>query len=125
MAEATASKTKEKEDQTEEGPKVEVNEPELSEAIDSGDMSGGGQIDILLDTMVAVSARLGEAELEVRDLLQVGPGSVVQLNKKVGEPVDLYIRNVKFATGSLVVVGEQLGIRIKEIIPSAAQAAQQ
>jgi flagellar motor switch protein FliN/FliY len=123
MAEATATKTKE-EDQTKEGSEVEVSEAELSEATDSGDTSGGGQIDILLDTTVAVTAQLGEAQLEVRDLLQLGPGSVVQLSKKAGEPVDLHLRNVKFATGSLVVVGDQLGVRIKEIIASAGQAAQ-
>jgi len=124
MAEATATKTEAKEKQSAEESEVEVNDAELSEATDSGDRTGGGQIDILLDTTVAVSAHLGTAELEVRDLLQLGPGTVVRLNKKAGEPVDLHLRNVKFATGSLVVVGEQLGVRIKEIIASPGQNTQ-
>lgn len=63
-----------------------------------------------------VLAQLGQVEIAVRDLLQMGPGSVIQLDKKAGEPVDLYLRGVQFATGTLVVVGDQLGVRIKEIL---------
>ena len=69
---------------------------------------------------MSVSVCLGHAEVEVRQLLQSGPGSVLQLDKKAGEPVDLYLRGIRFATGNLVVVGEQLGVRIREILPSAS-----
>jgi len=50
----------------------------------------------------------------------MGPGSVLELDKKVGEPIDLYLRGIRFASGSLVVVGDQLGVKIREILPSGA-----
>ncbi|KKL51428.1 hypothetical protein LCGC14_2295600 [marine sediment metagenome] len=61
--------------------------------------------------------RLGQIETQARELLRLRPGSVVQLDKKVGEPVELFLRGVRFATGQVVVVGEHLGLRITEIIP--------
>ncbi len=98
---------------------VEVNEAALPEVDGSDAKVGRGQIDILLDTPVPVEVRLGEAELPVGELLKLGEGAVVKLDKRVGEPVDLYIRGVKFATGQLVVVGEQLGVRIREILSAS------
>jgi flagellar motor switch protein FliN len=102
-------------------PAVEVAAPELPEAVARPGKAGGGQIDILLDTTMSVSACLGEAELPVRELLQLGPGAVVKLQRQVGQPVDLYLRGIKFATGNLVVVGDQLGVRIKDILPPAPE----
>lgn len=115
---AKASATEEKAEQADAGqePAVEVHEAQLPEAADTGARTGGGQIDILLDTSVPVLAQLGQVEIAVRDLLQMGPGSVIELDKKAGEPVDLFLRGVQFATGTLVVVGDQLGVRIKEIL---------
>lgn len=128
MAEATAGETQQAQEvqEAQETPQdaqpqaVEVNEAELPEAVDTGDRADGGQIDILLDTMLGVSARMGQAEVKIRDLLAMGPGSVLELDKKVGEPIDLYLRGIRFASGSLVVVGDQLGVKIREILPSGA-----
>ncbi len=120
MAEATATDTQDQTEETQDPSTAQVSEAELPEAADNGDRTGGGQIDILLDTTMSVSVCLGHAEVEVRQLLQSGPGSVLQLDKKAGEPVDLYLRGIRFATGNLVVVGEQLGVRIREILPSAS-----
>lgn len=97
---------------------VEVQEPAFPQAVDSGVKGAPGQVDILLDTTVAVEVRLAEVNVQVRDLLQLTGGSVVRLEKQAGEPVDLYMRGIKFATGHLVIVGEQLGVRIKEILPA-------
>lgn len=96
---------------------VEVNEAALSEVADRMVKSGPGQIDLLLDTPMAITVRLGQAELLVRDLLQMGAGSVVKLDKRAGDPVELYLRGSIFARGQLVVVGEQLGVRITELVP--------
>ena len=101
---------------------VAVQEPQLDEAVDSGAV-GGGQIDILLDTEMTITACLGEVTIAVRELLQMGQGSVLTLDKQVGQPLDLYLRGVRFATGKLVVVGSQLGIRVEEILPAAKPAA--
>lgn len=99
-------------------PVVEVAQVELPEAVDTSTGGPGSQIDILLNTCLSVSACLGEAKIEVREMLQLGPGSVLRLDRRAGEPVDLYLRGIRFATGQLVVVGDQLGVRIKEIFAS-------
>ena len=106
------------------GDAVEVRDAELTEADETTvPSSAPGQIDILLDSHLSVSATLGQAQVLVRDLLQLGPGSVIKLDRAVGEPIDLYLRGIHFATGQLVVVGEHLAVRIKEILsPQAAEA---
>lgn len=103
---------------------IEVNEAELPQAEENIVPTGTGKIDVLLDTTMSVSASLGEVELKVRELLQLGAGSVLKLDKQVGEPVDLLLRGIPFATGTLVVVGDQLGIRIKEILSPADKIAE-
>jgi flagellar motor switch protein FliN/FliY len=77
-----------------------------------------GQIDILLDTAMPVTARLGQTEILIRQVLQLGPGSVLKLDRRVGEPVDLLLRGVCFAKGTLVVVGDDIGVRISEVLPA-------
>ena len=101
----------------EQAPQVEVQAADLPEARDKVVRNGTGQIDLLLETPMPVTVQLGQCELLIRDLLQLGPGSVVRLDKRAGEPVDLYLRGHVFARGQLVVVGEQLGVRITEILP--------
>ena len=101
---------------------VDVAEAELGEVADSGATASGGQIEILLDTTVEVTAVLGTVRLAVRDLLQRGPGAVIQLQREAGEPVDLLLNGIRFATGHLVVVGDRLGVRIKEILKPEVSA---
>ncbi len=97
---------------------VQVQEAELPESTDQPS-SGGGQIDILLESAMPVSIQLGQVSVRVRELLQLTPGSVLKLDKKVGEPVDVFLRGTRFATGQLVVIGDRLGVRIKDILSQA------
>lgn len=99
---------------------VEVREAELPEVAPTEAPAEKGQIDILLDSSVHVSATLGETKMLIRDLLQAGRGSIITFDRKVGEPVDLYLSGVHFATGQMVVVGDHLGVRIKEILAPGA-----
>jgi len=99
-----------------EQPAIDVSEVELPEAIDTGARAPAGQIDVILDTSVTITATFGEVQMPARDILQVGPGAVIQLNRVAGEPMDLFMNGIRFATGQLVLVGEQLGVRIKEIL---------
>ena len=104
------------------GDSVQVQEAELPEADDRGAAGGAGQIDVLLDMGMPVSAQLGQVNLQVRELLQLGPGSVLKLDKQVGEPVEMFLCGTRFAIGQLVVVGEQLGVRLEKILtPAKAQ----
>ncbi|MBI5723554.1 MAG: FliM/FliN family flagellar motor switch protein [Planctomycetes bacterium] len=95
---------------------VEVSQAELPEAPDAPKGQAVGQLEVLLETAMPISACLGEVEMEVRELLDLGVNSVVRLNRHVGEPVDLTLRGVKFAKGHVVVIGEQIGVRISEIL---------
>ena len=114
MAEPTTEPTDPAEGPAE-GP-VDVREVELPAAGAGADVAGQGQIDILLDSSLVVAATLGETKVLIRDLLQAGPGTVITFDRKVGEPVDLYLSGVHFATGQMVVVGDHLGVRIAEIL---------
>jgi flagellar motor switch protein FliN/FliY len=111
-------------EQTEQAPEasddsVQVQEANLPESADKPTGGGNGQIDILLDSVIPVSVQLGQTSVQVQKLLQMGPGSVLKLDRKAGEPVDVFLRGTKFATGQLVVVGEHIGVRIKEILSPA------
>ena len=99
---------------------VEVREAELPQTGAGAASPAGGQIDMLLDTTLSVEVQLGQVQTPARELLSLGPGSVLRLDKEAGEPVELLLRGVRFATGQLVVVGDRLGVRIKEIIPPQA-----
>lgn len=70
---------------------------------------------------VQVSAVLGRATLEVNQLLKLGRGAVVELDRKVGEPIDIYVNNRLVARGEVVVVDERLGVTMTEIIKTAVK----
>ena len=100
---------------------AEVQEAELPQAAESDSSAPAGQVGVLLDTSLPIEVHLGQVRTRVRELLRLGPGAVLKLDKQVGEPVDLYLRDSRFATGQLVVVGDRLGVRIQEIVsPQAA-----
>jgi len=101
---------------------TQVQEADLPEVQDARQGPGGGQIDILLDSPMSVSVCLGNARPAVRELLEMGPGSVLRLDRQVGEPIDLYLRGIRFATGHLVVVDDHLGVRINEILATGQDA---
>ncbi len=70
----------------------------------------------LLGIPLPVTVELGRVRLTVERLLQLGNGSVIELDKMAGEPAELYVRNTKFAVGEVVVVDDNFGLRITEII---------
>jgi len=73
-------------------------------------------VDMILDVPVSVNAILGSTTMRISELLQLGPGSVVELDKRAGEPVDLYVNDKLVALGEVVVVNETFGVRITEVI---------
>ncbi len=95
---------------------VEVREAQLPEVEPNTVQVAGGQLGILLDSTMQVTVRLGQAEMPARELVQLGPGSVVTLDRRAGQPVELLLRGIPFALGKLVVVGEQLGVKIEQIL---------
>lgn len=79
-------------------------------------MDGEVSIDMLLDLSLPVSVELGRTNMLVQEILRLGRGSVIQLERLAGEPIDIYVGNRRFAEGEVVVLGEQFGIRITRIV---------
>src|SRR3954469_15679369 len=77
----------------------------------------------VFDVPVNISAVLGRANLSVAQLLQLGAGSVLELDRKVGEAIDIYVNNRLVARGEVVVVDERLGVTMTEIIKDGDAAA--
>jgi flagellar motor switch protein FliN/FliY len=73
-------------------------------------------LEAVFDVPVKVSAVLGRARMEVGDLLKLGPGAVLELDRKVGEAIDIYVNNRLVARGEVVLVEDKLGITMTEII---------
>ena len=78
--------------------------------------AGPSNLDLLLDVPLEVTVELGRAKRRVRDVLSLGPGSIVELSKLAGEPVDLLINGKPIARGEVVVIDESFAIRIVEVL---------
>jgi len=73
-------------------------------------------LEAVFDVPVQVSAVLGRARMDVGELLKLGPGAVLELDRKVGEAIDIYVNNRLVARGEVVIVDERLGVTMTEII---------
>ena len=73
-------------------------------------------LEAVFDVPVQVSAVLGRSRMDIADLLKLGPGSVLELDRKVGEAIDIYVNNRLVARGEVVLVEDKLGVTMTEII---------
>jgi flagellar motor switch protein FliN/FliY len=78
--------------------------------------SGRRDLDFILDIPLDVSAELGRTKLLINELLQLGQGSVIELNKLAGEPLEIYVNGKLVARGEAVVINEKFGVRLTDII---------
>jgi flagellar motor switch protein FliN len=76
------------------------------------------ELEAVYDIPVQVSAVLGKTSMQVSQLLKLGRGAVVELDRKVGEAIDIYVNNRLVARGEVVIVDERLGVTMTEIIKS-------
>jgi flagellar motor switch protein FliN/FliY len=105
--------------------------PELGESADPADSPikkeeeqeedvlierGATDLEAVFDVPVQVSAVLGKAGMQVSQLLKLGSGAVIELDRKVGEPIDIYVNNRLVARGEVVVIDDHLGVTMTEII---------
>jgi flagellar motor switch protein FliN/FliY len=79
---------------------------------------GAADLEAVFDVPVQVSAVLGRARMDVGELLKLGPGAVLELDRKVGEAIDIYVNNRLVARGEVVLVEDKLGVTMTEIIKS-------
>ena len=84
-----------------------------AEDMDPGDSPN---LDVILDIPVTISMEVGNTEITIRNLLQLNQGSVVELDRLAGEPVDVKVNGTLIAHGEVVVVNEKFGIRLTDVI---------
>ena len=75
-------------------------------------------LEAVYDVNVQVSAVLGTADLQIQQLLKLGRGAVVELDRKVGEAIDIFVNDRLVARGEVMIVGEKLGVTMTEIVKS-------
>jgi flagellar motor switch protein FliN/FliY len=96
--------------------------PEASVADDASVPRSAADLVAIYDVPVHVQAVLGRANIEVSSLLRLNRGSVIELDRKVGEAIDIYVNNRLVARGEVVVVDERLGVTMTEIIKDGDSA---
>ncbi|HAE90156.1 MAG TPA: flagellar motor switch protein FliN [Idiomarina baltica] len=116
MAEQAASEEGESEDNADkqsEGVRTAELEELNAESLDDGDKR---KLDAILDIPVTISMEVGRSQISIRNLLQLNQGSVVELERVAGEPLDVLVNGTLIAHGEVVVVNDKFGIRLTDVI---------
>ena len=107
----------------EEAPPVHMTGEPLIEEIEletllpfDGDPAADTDIGLLLEVPLSISVELGRTSLTIRELLALGQGSILQLDRHAGEPVDVLVNGKRLARGEVVVIDEDFGIRVTEVV---------
>ncbi|MGR8952977.1 MAG: flagellar motor switch protein FliN [Gammaproteobacteria bacterium] len=82
----------------------------------SADTSGDLDLDVILDVPVTLSMEFGRTQISIRNLLKLNQGSIVELDRSVGEPLDILVNGTLVARGEVVVTNEKFGIRLTDVI---------
>lgn len=91
---------------------------------DSDGRHGEIKLDAILDVPVTIAMEIGRARINIRNLLQLNQGSVVELDRLAGEPMDVLVNGTLIAQGEVVVVNEKFGIRLTDIVSPADRVRQ-
>jgi flagellar motor switch protein FliN/FliY len=86
---------------------------------DGGPAGKDVNLDVILDVPVTLSMEVGRTKIPIRNLLQLNQGSVVELDRAAGEPLDVFVNGTLVAHGEVVVVNEKFGIRLTDVISPA------
>ena len=81
--------------------------------------AGDLNLDVILDVPVSLSLEVGRARIPIRNLLQLNQGSVVELDRAAGEPLDVYVNGTLIAQGEVVVVNDRFGVRLTDVVSPA------
>jgi len=91
----------------------------FNEVVDDSVAGSDINLDVVLDIPVNISMEIGRTKISIRNLLQLNQGSVVELDRLAGEPMDVLVNGTLIARGEVVVVNEKFGIRLTDIISPA------
>ncbi|MFB2705717.1 MULTISPECIES: flagellar motor switch protein FliN [Marinobacter] len=100
-------------------PGQDVRAAPMEEFTDDAGMGGSGEapdIDVILDIPVTISMEVGNTQIPIRNLLQLNQGSVIELDRLAGEPLDVLVNGTLIAHGEVVMVNEKFGIRLTDVI---------
>ena len=89
--------------------------------------AGSGQemnLNLILDVAVTLALEVGRARMPVRELLQLAPGAIVELDRLASEPLDVLVNGVRIARGEVVVVNEKFGIRLTDVVSATERMEQ-
>ncbi len=110
---------------------TQENKPEAARAqfgeLGAGAAAAAGRemnINLILDVAVTLSLEVGRAKMSVRDLLQLAPGAIVELDRLAGEPLDVLVNGVRIARGEVVVVNDKFGIRLTDVVSQSERMEQ-
>ena len=87
-------------------------------------VDGTPELERLYDVPVELAVEIGRTRMTIRETLALGPGSIVTLNRLAGEPVDLLVNGKPIARGEVVVIDEEFGLRVTEVVASESAAPQ-
>jgi len=100
-------------------PAQEFSPPSFDANAVAAPQSNDINLDVLLDVPVTLSMEVGRARVPIRNLLQLNQGSVVELERVAGEPLDVYANGTLIAHGEVVVINEKFGIRLIDVVSPA------
>ena len=98
------------------GKQLGVQHAEFNSLMPASDVQGTGNIGLLMDVTMNMTVELGRATMTIKDILGLGEGSIIELQKLAGEPVDLLVNGKLIAKGEVVVIDENFGVRVTDII---------
>ncbi len=101
-----------------------IQQPDFKNLKDENEQMTSRGIEFLLDIPVEITVRLGAAKMLIKELLQLGQGSVVELEKLAGEPMEILVNDRLIARGEVVVVNEKFGVRLTDIISPTERVTQ-
>jgi flagellar motor switch protein FliN/FliY len=90
--------------------------PDIDSTAPARDMPSGVDLGLLANVSVHMTVEVGNAQITLQDLLRLNEGSVVELDRMAGDPLDILINGTQIAKGEVVVVGEKFGIRFGDIV---------
>ncbi|KAF0193054.1 MAG: flagellar motor switch protein FliN/FliY [Gammaproteobacteria bacterium] len=116
--EVTEAEAEETVDETSEPPKKTYQKAEFQNlsAASGAPLGDKNNLDLILDVPVVISMELGRTSIPIRNLMQLTQGSVVELNRLAGEPMDVLVNGTLIAHGEVVVVNEKFGIRLTDVV---------
>ena len=96
----------------------QIRDVELGQLAEQAEAQGESKtsLELIMDVDVPVSVELGRTEMPIGQILGLGPGAIIELNKMASDPVDLFVNNTLIARGEVVVVDENFGMRITTVI---------